>query len=337
MPKQFQRLFGERTLIQETWDRFADWIPPSRAWVLTNSQLAPETARQLPELPVDHILVEPCARNTAPCIGLAAMRLLADDPEAVMLVLPSDHVVRPVKSFSEAVHRANALIAANPERLVLLGDEPKRPATGFGYIEQGPRLDDDAPHAFAVASFREKPDLATAQAYLDQQRFLWNCGIFVWRARTIVSALERFTPLVYERLQTIADAGLVPLRADVLNREFAAMPSISIDYAVLERAAGSVVVIEAMFEWDDVGSWSSLARYLERDDSGNKYDGLFAGVRSQDCIVRSTADHLVAIVGQQNLVVVHTPTATLVAPRDDETAMRLLISELEKRGLTEFL
>lgn len=336
MPKQLLPLAGERTMIQATIDRSASWIPPSRTWIVTNSLQAPETAKQLPDVPTGNMLIEPCGRNTAPCIGLAAIHLLRQDPDAVMLVMPADHVIAPADAFQSAVTDAGSIVESNPEALVLFGVPPTFPSTGYGYIERGQPPGGDAGKAYQVKSFREKPNRAKAQQYVDGGNFYWNCGIFVWRADRILAALLQHEPEMHERLTRLRRALGTADWPSSLEQEFSEMQSISIDYAVLERA-DDVFVLEAPFEWDDVGSWQSLTRLLGTDDDGNTIDGPFCGVRSKNCIVRTTGDHLVATIGLEDCIVVHTPDATLVARKGDENAVRELVALIEEHGYERFL
>lgn len=340
-PKQLLPLAGKRTMIQQTVDRLSAWIPGERIWIVTGAEQAEETKRQLPEVPAANVLIEPCGRNTAPCIGLAAIELLARDSEAVMLVLPADHVISPAEQFRRAVERAAALVEKNPQSLVLFGVPPTGPATGFGYIERGAELGDAVGQpdggAYRVASFREKPDTATAAEYVEAGRFYWNCGIFVWRADRILASLEDFEPEIHAHLMTLREALGTDRFADVLAAEFPQMKSISIDYAVLERAE-DVCVLEAPFEWDDVGSWPALERLIGTDEAGNTIDATFVGLGARGCIVRSTdEEHLIAAAGLEDCVIVHTPDATLVARKSDENALRELVRLIEERGYERFL
>ena len=328
-PKQFLQLAGERTLLQETYERCRPLVPPERAWVVTNERLAPGTREQLPDLPAGNVLIEPCARNTGPCVGLAAWRLLYDDPEAVMAVLPADHVIRPDDVFRSALKDAVRLVADDGNRLVLFGVRPTYPATGYGYIERGEPLGSSDAHR--VATFREKPDAVTAGRYVAAGRFLWNCGIFVWRAERIRQAIAEHQPRTGELLAQIGEYMGRPTYGAVLAEAFPQTESVSIDVAVLERDSGSVVM-EAPFAWEDVGSWLAMARLHGADADGNTVIGLHAGVDTQGCIVRTSGDHLVATIGIRDCVIVHTPDATLVARKDDESSMRRLIELLQERG-----
>ncbi len=337
MPKQLLRLAGNRTMIQQTVDRCTRTISFERIWIVTNQKQADETLRQVPEIPQGNLLIEPCGRNTAPCIGLAAIHLLKQDPDAVMLVMPADHVIRPDDVFGDAVTRAAEILEQHPEMLVLFGVSPIYPSTGFGYIERGSLLADSHEGAFHVKSFREKPGYSTARQYLDSGSFYWNCGIFVWKADRILAALKEFEPEIYDRLTKLSNALGTDAWDGILNEQFPRMTSISIDYAVLERASG-VCVKEAPFEWDDVGSWQALSRLLGTDADGNTVDGAYCGLESKRCIVRTTeSKHLVATIGMQDCIVVHTPDATLVARRDDEDAIKRLVELIAEEGYERFL
>lgn len=337
LPKQFLRMTGNETLIQQAASRCQPAIPRDRTWVVTGAAHAVETARQLPDVPANQILVEPCGRNTAPCIALAAIQILANDPDGIMLAMPADQVINPTEKFQQAIAEAVSVIENDPAALVLIGIEPKYPATGFGYIQRGEKIPSKVCPTFKVSSFREKPNLETATQFVAAKEFYWNCGIFAWRAQTILDALKEFSPEITSRLERIRP-GIGSVRwQQFLETEFPQMPSISIDYAVLEKAAPRVRVIEAPFEWDDVGSWQALPRLFPSDESGNTINGRCCAVETSGCIIRSSEEHLVATIGVKDLIIVHTPTATLVAEKGDEGALKTLIAELEKRGLTQYL
>jgi mannose-1-phosphate guanylyltransferase len=335
MPKQLLRLHGDRTMIQQTADRCRNWASAQRTWVVTNSSQAAATAAQLNELPEHQILQEPAARNTAPCIGLAAIRILQHDPDGVMFVMPADHVIETTEQFEQAVRRAAELVTADENRLILFGVTPAFPSTGYGYIERGPLPDQGSPPCFSVSSFREKPAREIAEEYLRDGRFFWNCGIFCWKATTILDCLQRFEPELHAGLMRIQDALGTPDETQVLAAEFPALKSISIDYAVLERAE-NVGVLEAPFGWDDVGSWLSLPRLNGSDSNGNTIDGLFCGVDTSNCIVRTTDQHLVAALGVNNLIVVHTEDATLIADSSRSEQIREVLDALKNDNLQQF-
>jgi mannose-1-phosphate guanylyltransferase len=331
-------------MLRQTLDRLGDLVPNERRLVLTNEQLVPAVRQQLPELPPAAIIGEPCKRDTAPCIGLAALLVSRDDPQATMLVMPADHVIRPTEKFRVAVEQAVGLIEDAPQRIVTFGIKPTYPAEVFGYIRRGEpdrrpgppsgRYSDAA--AFDVKRFQEKPDAATAKIYLDSGEYYWNSGIFVWKADTILDALRERQPEMFTHLDAIAAAWGTPKIAEIFEREFAAIQPISIDYAVMEHAT-DVAVIEAPFEWDDLGSWQSLARLTGTDAQGNTIVGPHLGLNTTGTIVRTGHDHLVVTLGIQDAIVVHTPSATLVASKHDEEQIRRIVKLLEERGWNEYL
>lgn len=333
LPKQFLTLSGERSLIQSAFDRCQPTIPDERFWVVTNESMIDTTAEHLPGLPPAHLLAEPCARNTAPCVGLAAMLLAAEDPDAIMLVMPADHIISPVEEFQDAVKTAVDVVTEDPERLVLFGVPPTTPATGFGYIERKTELQSGV---FEVASFREKPDRETAEEYIRQGTFYWNCGIFVWKAQTILDELEKHQPDITTHLNKLRESISSPRWNETLAETFPHMPPISIDYAVLEQSE-KITVVEAPFGWDDVGSWEAMSRLHPPDKADNTIVGPACLVDSKDCIVRSVDGHVVTLLGMENCIVVHTPDATLVADRSDENAVRKLVATLKEQGYDSVL
>lgn len=320
-------------MIQATVDRVRDFVPASQILIVTNELLVEAMRKQLPELPPASILGEPCKRDTAPCIGLAAAMLLLQDRQATMLVMPADHVIQTTAQFQGAVQMATQLIDQDPTRVVTFGVRPTYPSESFGYIERGEQL---AEGVFRVRMFREKPNQATAQGYLASGGFYWNSGIFLWRAQTIDEALRRFEPEMHRHLTAIAAVRGQPQFASVFASEFAAIRGKSIDYAVLERHQ-NVVVIEAPFSWDDVGGWQALARLRGADPEGNTVVGKYLGLNTQDCIVRSEGDHLIATLGMKDCIIVHTADVTLVARKQDEESVRKLVELLKEQGQQKYL
>ncbi len=332
-PKQFLAINSERSLIQQAFDRCQPWIPADQTWVVTGERLAALTQEHLPDVPASQILKEPAARNTAACVGLAALCLTVVDPDATMLVMPADHVIADQRLFESDIARAVDLVEEDPERLILFGIPPLYPATGFGYIERGAAV---GSHGYQVASFREKPDRETAERYLAAGTFSWNAGIFVWKAKRILEALAKHEPDMVQALETLRPYVNTSAWDNELAKVFPTLKSISIDVAVLERES-NIVVVQAQFPWDDVGGWEAMTRLLPQDANGNSYVGLMTAVDSSGCIVRSTPDHMVALLGIKNCIVVHTEKSTLIAQRGDDEAIRKLIAALQKEGHDSFL
>jgi len=338
-PKQLLNLFGNRTMIQSTVDRLEGIVSPQRIMIVTNEALVEPIAAQLPEVPRSLILGEPCKRDTAPCIGLAAGLIARHDPDATLVVMPADHIISPPEAFQSAIQAAVRMVERQPDCLVTFGIQPTYPATTYGYIERGERAASEttnAPPAFHVRRFREKPDLTTAEEFLKQGGFYWNAGIFVWKSQTILKALQEYEPAMLEELRPIVAAHDSRDFNQVFAQRFAAIRGKSIDFAVMERHK-KVMVLEAPFAWDDVGNWRSLARTRGHDTDGNTIVGRHVGVNTQDTIVRTDDEHLVVTVGMKNCIVVHTPDATLVAHRDDEESVRKVVERLKELGWEEYL
>jgi mannose-1-phosphate guanylyltransferase len=332
-PKQLLDFSGGRTMLQATVDRLGSLVPLARVVIVTNVRLAEPIAAQLPQLPRENILREPCKRDTAPCIGLAAFHVSRDDPQATMAVMPSDHVISPDAVFQRALEQAAALVEERPERIVTFGIKPTYAAESFGYIERG---NSHLAGVFKVRQFREKPKGKLAVEYFESGRHYWNSGIFVWKASTILEALRQRQAAMYAHLQQIDAAAGTPRYDEVLAREFTAIQGISIDYAVMESAP-EVLVIEAPFTWDDVGSWQALGRLRGVDAEGNTILARHVGVNTSGTIVRAAGEHLIATLGVKDCIIVHTPDATLVANKHDEEAVRQLVKLLEERGWSEYL
>lgn len=332
-PKQLLSFSGPMTMIQATAARVRQLVPPERQWVVTSAPLVEPITAQLPEV---HVIGEPCRRDTAPCVGLAAAILAAADPEATMLMLPADHVISTDAQFCAAITDGVQTLDDDPSRIITFGIRPTYPAESFGYIQRGEPLAGPGDHRFQVARFREKPDAATAEQYLQTGEFYWNSGIFLWRASTILELLQRYEPQMAKHLTAIAAAIGTDRFDEVLRSEFEQMPGKSIDYAVLERH-DNVVVLEAPFTWDDVGSWQAISRLNPVDAAGNSTRGLHVGIDTRNSIIHASPDHAVVTIDIDDLIVVHTPTATLVAPRNSEERVREAVKELEARGLDAFL
>lgn len=338
LPKQFLS-FGEgRTLLRQAVDRARLLVPAERVWVVTNEMHVPLTTAQLPELHPSHVLAEPCGRNTAPCIAWAAAEIeRAGGVEDELLVTPADHVISPDESFAECVNEAVAAIAAAPDTTVLFGVPPTYPATGFGYIERGSsRTKPIHGRVEPVPSFREKPSREVAEQFLASGKFLWNCGIFVWKTRRVLDLFALHEPELLAGARSIAEVRARPNGTEVVRNVFPRLRSISIDHAIIEKAT-EVGVLSATFQWDDVGSWQGLSRLLGQDEHGNTVIGLHAGRDTRDCVIQTTPGHLVATWGVSNAIIVHTPEATLVAARNDESALRKLVEHLESLGYGQFL
>ena len=336
-PKQFLTLAGEQSLLQQAFERLEAEVAPAGIWVITAAMHREETARQLPALAAEHIIGEPCGRDTAACIGLGAALLVREDPDAVMLVTPADHVIEPVQEFRRAVHGAQQMAQEHPQALITFGIPPTYPATGYGYIHRGEEVANrQGIGVFRVQAFREKPAHDVAEQFVASGEYLWNAGIFIWKAATILDELRRHTPRIHDAVERIAQASPTPQRESVLGQEYEALEKISIDFAVLEHAR-EVLVVQAPFRWDDVGSWLALERMNPQDADGNTLQALHCGLKTKACVIVADAGTLVATAGVENLLIVQDGNAILVADRRDEATVKQLVELLKKKGLEKYL
>lgn len=337
-PKQLLSLVGDSTMIRQTYTRLGELVTPEQTLIVTNHRLVDTIQSQLPELPPASLVGEPCKRDTAPCIGLAALLVSRDDPDATMAVMPADHVISPDEKFQAAIRQAATMVDNEPDQIVTFGIRPSYPAEIFGYIQRDAPIDvaDSVAPSFAVKQFREKPDAATAEEYLASGDYYWNSGIFIWKAKTILDALAERQPDTLAHLEKIVAAWGTDQQEEVFTKEFTAIDGISIDYAVMEHAK-NVAVIEAPYDWDDLGGWQSLARLRGTDDDGNTIVGKHLGLDTKGTIVRTDDEHLVVTLGLEDLIVVHTDNATLVAHKNAEESIRKVVKELESRDWGEYL
>jgi mannose-1-phosphate guanylyltransferase len=336
-PKQFLTLTGERTLLQQALDRMEAQVTPERTWVITAALHQAEAAYQLPSLPAARVIGEPCGRDTAACIGLGAALIAQQDPGGIMLVMPADHVIEPVQEFRRAAHVAQLLVEEHPSALVTFGIPPTYPATGYGYIHRGAEVSRRQEISiYQVQAFREKPDPDLAERFFASGDYFWNSGIFVWKAATILGALRERQPQLFAAVQAIAAAWPTPERERVLRKEYERLERISIDYAVMEQAR-EVLVVQAPFKWDDVGSWLALERMHPQDGHDNTVLATHCGLKTNHCVIVADPGHLIATVGVNDLLIIQDGNATLVADRRDEGTVKQLVEELKKRGLGDYL
>jgi mannose-1-phosphate guanylyltransferase len=335
-PKQILKIASRKSLIRETFDRIAPVTGRKNVVVVAVNDNAGAVRKELPGLPPANFIVEPEGKNTAPCIGLAAVELARRDPGAIMCVLPADHWISDVKAFRRTLE-AGMKLAERSDVLVTIGVKPGYPETGYGYILKGKSLDRSRKAAgYEVKGFKEKPPLRQAVRLL-RSGALWNSGIFIWSVKTILSLLERFNPAVYHGLLKIRRRG-AGKNPSLLRREYARMPNISIDHAVLEKAgsAGKVVTLEAEFGWSDVGSWASLYQLLPHDVQRNAGLGKRLSIETRGSLVYSE-NRLVVLLGVEDTLVVDSPDAILVADLKRSQQIRNVVAELERKGLRSYL
>jgi len=335
LPKHLLNIVGRASMLEQTVRRIAPLAPPENIVIVTTRGQKDAIRRELPWIPPTNILVEPVGRNTAASIGLAATFVARRDREEVMASLPADHVVSRASAL-RAVLRAAARQAAKGQELVTIGIRPTRPESGYGYIKLGRSLEKAGSQTLYWADrFVEKPSEALVKRFLSSGKYVWNSGMFICRVDTMLRMIHEHLPRLARGLERIGRAMGSPELRRILSEEYAALPSISIDYGVAEREK-QVVVIPADLGWCDVGSWQALLELSSRAGNGNVILGKHVGIDSAGCLIHSPR-RLVATIGIQGLVIVDTDDALLVCRADRSQDVRRVVEELEKRGLTKYL
>ena len=331
MPKQFLSLTDpEKTMIQSTVERIRPLVKAEDILIATNRDYKALVRTQLPDLPEGNVLCEPLARNTAPCIGWGAVTLRKKYGDALMMVLPSDHLIQQPVLFRGALKSA-LRTAEETGALVTLGISPSVPDTGYGYIKYDTEEETGYGNVFRVARFVEKPDLETAKKYLAEGGYLWNSGMFIWKASSVLNEIRENLPEMYAQLETIEKAIGTDRETEVLNEVFAQIKPISIDYGVMEKAK-NVYVLPSSFGWDDVGSWLAVGRINPGNERGNVIRGDVVTVDTDRCIVQG-GDKLIALVGMEDTIVVDTDNALLICSKENAGGIRRVLETLkaEKR------
>lgn len=327
-PKQFIDVFGTgRTFIQMTYDRFKGLVAPENVWVVTSEKYADIVAEQLPDMPKSNILLEPCRRNTAPCIAYVSWRIKSKNPKANLVISPADHLVTDVVEFQRVIGKSLDFTAEN-DAIVTLGMKPTRPETGYGYIQadlQAASLRNK--EIFRVDSFKEKPNLETAKQYVAKKEYYWNSGIFIWNVNTIVNALRVYEPGISNIFESMLPVYGTDKEQAMINEKFPQCESISIDYAVMEKA-DEIFVFPADFGWSDVGTWGSLHTLAPTDGNGNNVIGndvrLF---ETRNCVIHATEEKRVVVQGLDGYIVAEKGNTLLVCKLEEEQRIKEFSAE----------
>lgn len=328
-PKQFQNLYCENSLLQETVRRLEPLVKHDDIYVIANKSHEPIVREQLDWLPASNYVGEPVAKDTAPAVGVIAAVIGHKDPDAVIMISPADHIITKEKHFRRLLEVAEQVASEGPN-IVTIGIRPTAPETGYGYIhmKEEHRTVGDV-DVYEVASFKEKPDVKTAEDYVSSWHYVWNSGMFIWSVKTIMDLYRDHAPDIYKQLIRFEGAIGTPNEAKVLEEIYDAMPRISVDYAILEHAR-NISVIPASIGWSDLGSWSSLYEIMEHDDNGNAVVGDHVGIDTHNCLIHSSK--LVATVGLDNLIIVNTDNALLILPQGRSQDIKGLLEELKKEN-----
>lgn len=334
MPKQFLSLTEDgKTMIQHTVERIKSLVSIQDVFVVTNKDYESLVKEQLNGLPEENILLEPAARNTAPCVGLAAAYIRKKHEDAVMLVLPSDHLIKFNGIFINTLKDA-IQVAEEGTNMVTIGITPNYPETGYGYINFGDEKA-GANNVYQVERFVEKPNLQRAKEYLESGKYLWNSGMFVWKTSTILAQFEKYLPVMYQGLLKIEEAIGSSQEVEVLEKEFNDFESESIDYGIMEKAS-NIYTLPGSFGWDDVGSWLALERFNRTNEDGNVVSGNVISINTKNAIVQGS-DKLIATIGVENLIIVDTEDAMLICAKDSTQDVKKVIENLKICNRNEYL
>jgi len=335
LPKQFLSLTDNgKTMIQLTARRLLPLISYEDMFVATNREYVDLISKQLPEIPLENILAEPRACNTAPCIGYAAAVMKRKYEDAIMLVLPSDHLIKFEEMYIDTMKQA-AEIAKDDGNLVTIGITPKYPETGYGYINFGRDVDKPNRGVYIVKRFVEKPDIEKAKEYLNSGQYLWNSGMFAWKLSTILERFESLLPEVYQGVVKIKESFGTAEYEQILEECFSNFKPESIDYGIMERSE-SIYTIPGNFGWDDVGNWLALSRVNRTNDQGNMVRGDVITIDTEDSIIMGSKK-LIAVVGMENVVIVDTEDATLICAKDATQDVKKVIENIKICNRSEFL
>ncbi len=334
--KQFQPICSERTLLQETADKLAPLVKDEDFYVVANASHRQQVTSQLDFMPVENFIGEPIGKNTAPVVGMAAVILRKKDPNAVMLISPSDHTIKDVPKFREILKVA-AKVAETRGRTVTIGITPTSPATGYGYIQTGEEFEDvGGIKVLKALRFKEKPDYDTAVEYVRSGSYAWNSGMFMWNVNTVLDLFKTHAPEIYDLLMVYDKAIGTPDEAKVFDEVYHAFPSVSVDNAILEFAS-EVYVIPADMGWSDLGSWPSIYDIFDKDEKGNAAKGLTVALDCENSLLSSSGGRLIAAVGLEDMIVVDTDKAVLVLPMSKAQQIKDLLEVMKQKGLNEYL
>jgi mannose-1-phosphate guanylyltransferase len=325
LPKQFLKTVGDKTMIECTVDRISNVIPRDRIFVVTNKTYVP-IIRGLLNIKEENIFKEPLNKETASCIGLAAIKLLKKDFEAVMVVLPSDHVIIGQEDFEKTLKMAIE-VARDRDYLVTMGIKPTRPESGYGYIEKGDELDKGLNK---VKRFVEKPNIDVAKSFIEKGNYYWNSGMFVWRADRLLREIKRYLPDLYQNLMRMYEAIDTPYEEQVINEEYAKIDGISIDFGVMQRT-NRAAVLETNFVWDDIGSFTSMERFLNRDENGNVVSNAETSLLEVQNTTILGDKRLIAAIGLKDMLIVDTKDVVLVCPKDRCQDIKELVKRMSKQ------
>ena len=335
-PKQLLKIVCERSMLQHAIDRITPAFKPENILIITNKLHKEQIQKHVPQIPISNIVAEPIGRDTAPCIGLAATIIQKISPNSIMVVMTADHIIEPANRFIKVIETAVNVVSKN-NSLLTVGIKPTELSISYGYIHRGNQvLKENNFMVYEVKSFKEKPDKTTAQNFINTGEYYWNSGIFVWQTSKILECLSQYTPKLALGLERIGIALGTKSEWTTMEKEYQNFEKISIDYAVMEKAK-DIIVIEADFKWDDIGSWYAIERWNKKDSLGNTILGIHHGTDTHSCIIVNNEQHLITTIGISDLIIVHTKDATLICNKQSAEQVKKLVEELRQGGNQSYL
>ncbi len=334
-PKQFLDILNSgKTLIQWTFERYAKFIPTENIYVVTSDEYVSIVAEQLPQIPAENILAEPSRKNTAPCVAYISFKLLQQDPEAALIVAPSDHMILDAETFQSIAIKALNFVQSK-DAFITLGIKPTHPNTGYGYIQFDTSNNESG--IYKVKTFTEKPNLELAKTFVASGEFLWNGGIFVWKVTTVINAFEKYQPEMFELFDTEKEYFNTAKEKEAINKIYPQCTNVSIDYAIMEKA-NNVFVIPSSFGWSDLGTWNSAYDNLDKDYLGNAVAGNnVIIIDATKCMVSAAHDKLLVLQGLDDFIVVDTKDALLICKKDKEQAIKEYVAEVKRSKGDKYL
>ena len=333
-PKQLTKILGDETMIRLTYNRLRKIAETDEILVVASKQISKLIHKDIPEIPKENFILEPAGKNTAPAIGLAALHIFKRDSDAVMGVYPADHLIVGDSKFKKIITNARKMVEKK-SALITIGIKPTYPATGYGYIQYDSNKKMVIQGVYKVKTFAEKPEKVTAEKFINSSEFLWNAGMFVWKAEIILLKMKTFMCELHDSLDAIYDSLNTTQYDTVLDREWELIQPESIDYGVLEKAT-NIYTIAADFQWNDLGSWSSLFSVLTKNNETNYHDGDVISVQSENNLIISP-NRLTAVVGIKDMAIINLDDATLIVPHDKSEAVKDVVNMLKTLNKSEYL
>jgi len=338
-PKHLLSIVNEKNMLENTVNRLDSLVAKDKCFVITNEIQKPLVLESVSSLSDKNIIAEPFGRNTAAAVGYGAIKILLEDEEATMIVLPADHFIRNKKAFTEVLKSAGKFADKNPESLITIGIEPTHPETGYGYIQIGDEQEENS-NVFNVKTFAEKPNIQTAVRFIEDGSFYWNSGMFIWKAKTIINKIEKHLPELYNGLMKIKEALVENGNKEIIAKIYNEIESISIDYGIMEKAE-NVKVLKGSFGWSDVGSWNEIYRLKEETNSdrkGNVIEAKSINIDTTGCYISSDdSDKLIATIGLSDLSIIDTTDALLITPLNRSQDVKDIVEKIKENKYSELL